>query len=294
MEIPEQIYVVGFPKSGNTWLTRLLADALQAPVHSHSVRGVLEVASEINQHLSLSSDPAFKVMKNHFLPEVFFEEINHSPKKIAYIYRDFRDILVSAFFYFKYKGDEADARMRDVLSLLSLLSSQGPGALYRHYCVRRRMLAYVRTFCQEGVKDDFGTWQGHISAWKTIKDQRSDIKLAFISYEELLNNTASTLLHLFKMLKLPQPNDEKLEEVIGRQSFERLKKRYQNMPSDVDVPYGKEFNVSFLRKGVAGDWKNFISKNMGRIIEKHTGEMLSIMGYESNPHWYESLPSSLF
>ena len=242
---PEPIYVVGFPKSGNTWLTRLLADVLKSPVRSGVMRESVEVASEINQQLSLPSNSAYEVMKIHFMPKYFFTEVDSSPRRIAYIYRDFRDVFVSAFFYFKYKGDDADARMKDIPALLSLLISEGPGALYRYYCIRRKMLAYARSFCQEGVKEEFGTWHGHIRAWQNINDQRSDIMFAFISYEELLDNTAFTLLRLFNALELPQPSGEGLGEAIERQSFKGLKNRFQNLSDDADIPLGKNLTWNF-------------------------------------------------
>lgn len=293
MTSPEQIYVVGFPKSGNTWLTRLLADVLKSPVRSGAMRGSLEVASEINQQLSLPSDSAYEVMKIHFMPKYFFTEVDSSPRRIAYIYRDFRDVFVSAFFYFKFKGNETDAQMKDVSSLLSLLMSQGLGAFYRHYCIRRRMLAYARSFCQQGVKEEFGTWQEHICEWRQIHKQQPDIRFAFISYEELLHDTASALSQLLTELRLPQLSEDKLENSVNRQSFKNLKNHFHNLSDDANVPFGKEFNVKFLRKGVSGDWKRFISNKMGSIIDKYCGEMLYTLGYESNIHWYDDLPFSL-
>lgn len=41
MSDPTVIWVVGYPKSGNTWLARLLGDALNSPVTSYPSLGAL-------------------------------------------------------------------------------------------------------------------------------------------------------------------------------------------------------------------------------------------------------------
>ncbi len=288
LSMPEPIYVVGFPKSGNTWLTRLLADILQVPV-----RGETEIATEINQHLSLSENSRHEIWKIHFLPAYFYEKIDPSPRRIVYIYRDFRDVLVSSFFYFVHRGDDEDAEIMDLSTLLRLLI-QSPKTLNRYYQLRKRMLGFVKDFCENGRKKDFGTWQDHIQAWQHVNAKHADMIFASISYEDLLKNSSNALLSLLDELGLPKPDNETLVKSIERQSFDNLKTHLKNLPDDVDIPHGKDFNVKFLRKGVAGDWKRFLSKRMGRVVARYQGEMLSMLEYETDSHWYKDLPSMVF
>lgn len=283
----EPISIVGFPKSGNTWLTRLLADVLDIPVCLGAMRGNAEIATEINRHLSLLTNKKFDVRKEHFRPAILFERVDEVPTRIVYIYRDFRDVVVSSFFY-KNRCEETDVRMRSFASLLLR-----PRALLRHWRCRRRLFKHVEKLSIDGWGETVGTWSQHIAEWHDARTQRSDTKFVFVSYEELLNNTCSTVLRIVHKLNLPRPSDERLQNAVERQSFAALKEHFQKLPDDADVPLGKDFNVKFLRKGASGDWKNFLSPRMEWIIQKHHGEMLFKLGYESDPHWYKNIESDV-
>ena len=284
----EPIYVIGFPKSGNTWLVRLLADALQARVRSHVMRGSPELAAEINERLGLPTDTKCTIAKIHFLPAMFLEEIDQTPKRIAYIYRDFRDVAVSAYFYFN-NCNEADMQLSDFFSLLA----RGPWSLFNYHRNRKKMVSYIENLCRgnlEWFREFTGTWSQHINEWRDMMTQRSDVRFIFVSYEELLDDTASTLLQIIQQLALPEPSAARLHCAIERQSLQALKRHFQEIPSRANIPFTKEFNLKFLRKGKSGDWRNFLSSQMGQIIQKHQGEMLFDLGYETDPTWYERIP----
>ncbi len=284
----EPIYVVGFPKSGNTWLVRLLADVLRAPVRSGVMKGGVEIASDINKELSLSiEDALYEIQKIHFLPPFFFKEIEEEPKQIVYIYRDIRDVAVSAFFYFRYKGNEDDVRTASFSSVIS----RTPRSAFGYYHNRIRMLHYVKLLCMNGLnghEKEFGTWSQHLAEWRDVS-KRSNVNMAFISYEQLLNDTASAISLIINQLNLPNQFIERIQGAVARQSLKTQKRNLQKRPDNAEITFGKEFNLNFLRKGVSGDWKNFLSQRMGRIIHKYHGKMLFELGYESDPHWYEKI-----
>lgn len=281
----DPVYVIGFPKSGNTWLTRLLADALQAPVWSGVMRGSKELASEINSSLVPAEGASYKIAKVHWLPEVFFREIDDSPTYIVYLYRDFRDVVISAFFYWN-KCKEASVRKKGKVELLSK-----PHLLPVYLRNRRKLRRYVELFCVHGIAGEaetsISTWSQHIDAWQhAIPEETERI---FVSYEQLLHSTHSTLATILDELSLRKPSDKQIKSAVRRQSFDALKKHFRNLPDDAEIPFGKTFNQKFLRKGASGDWKNFLSREMGEIIQRYHGAMLWELGYESDPHWYRAL-----
>ncbi len=47
------------------------------------------------------------------------------------------------------------------------------------------------------------------------------------------------------------------------------------------------------RKGIAGDWKNYFTKQDGILFHQIAGEELSQFGYETSDAWIEQLPDSL-
>lgn len=86
------IYVVGAPKSGNTWISRLLGDALNSPI-----------GGAIHPRSGTRSKPlASEGEKRHgdyiIYPEhMAFDWSDGST--VVYIYRDPRDVIVSAYYY---------------------------------------------------------------------------------------------------------------------------------------------------------------------------------------------------
>jgi hypothetical protein len=281
----EPIYVIGFPKSGNTWLTRLLADALQARVSLHPMGGSLEPASEINERLALAPDTMLTIAKVHFLPAMFIEEIDADPKRIVYIYRDFRDVVVSAFFYFN-THNEADVRIANFFSVLA----RGPRSVLSYYRSRKKLAGYVEDLCRGDLKwfkEFASTWSQHITAWRDVLTQGSDIRFILVTYEQLLQDTASTLSKIIQEFGLTEVSAAQLETAIERQSLPALRKHFQELPNDAEIPHGKELNLKLLRKGISGDWKNFLSPSMAQIIHKYHGDLLLKLGYESDPYWYE-------
>lgn len=82
------IWVQGFPRSGNTWLARLLGDALNSPVFSGDPRGFGANADE-----GFDRPGPFVIRQRHIRDQPYDGEI-------AYILRDPRDIAISRSLYF--------------------------------------------------------------------------------------------------------------------------------------------------------------------------------------------------
>lgn len=280
----EPIYVVGFPKSGNTWLARLMADVLQVPVLSGVMRGGPEIASEINKTISSQDQYKFNIQKIHFEPEVFFNEIDSEPKRIIYIYRDFRDVVISAFFYFKWgMNGEAGVRKENLSNLL-----KKPINALRYFINRRKLLKFIKSFSLSGL-ENIGNWSQHIAKWQGVSEKRPEINMIFVSYEELLKDTENITSQILDELELPNPSSKELADAVQRQSFASTKERLEKITDDAEIPFGKEFNVKFLRKGLTGDWRNFLSPQMGKFINNCHDEMLFDLGYVDDQHWYKKL-----
>src|SRR5687768_13824154 len=88
----EDVFIVGYPKSGNTWLQNL-AGAV--------VYGVLpEFAPPALMHLELVPDVHQKQFYKRYSTPMFFKS-HHLPRpeyrKVVYVLRDGRDVMVSYF-----------------------------------------------------------------------------------------------------------------------------------------------------------------------------------------------------
>jgi hypothetical protein len=87
----EVVWVVGCPKSGNTWLTRLVAEALDSPSGDSNKVSLPPSAEGFNR------PGKYYVFHEHLMRRRYVPAEN----KVIFIIRDLRDVIVSAKYYWK-------------------------------------------------------------------------------------------------------------------------------------------------------------------------------------------------
>ena len=286
----QSIFIIGFPKSGNTWLTRLIADSLRMRVGSGMrVDDDFEIATSVNTQLGLPGVTDFTIRKTHFLPEVLKKVREEDMNKGVYIYRDFRDIVISSFFYKYGVNFEKDLQKRKKNLLgKSLALARKMFYVSKGINLNELLLEHTITISKAWA-DDVGSWSLHIHTWVDFNNNNSQKDIVFVSYEDLLSNTLKMIKEIINGLKIPMPSDEHLQDAITRQSIEQQKKYFESIPHKIDIPQGKDYNIKFFRKGIAGDWKDYFTQEMGEIVEHYHGEMLRRFGYVQNKRWYQDI-----
>ena len=84
------IVVIGYPKSGNIWMVRLLADVLKYKVLATGNVEKDHIASDVNNQLTALSDH-YLITKQHELPG----KLSPQAACCVYMIRDVRDVLTS-------------------------------------------------------------------------------------------------------------------------------------------------------------------------------------------------------
>lgn len=91
----QEVLVVRYPKSGNTWLTRLVAELISCPVKGFFGQpNNPEIAIEGSNRQS-----NYIVFKGHQTFHKVCQKIQH--KHLIYIVRDVRDVAISGANFFK-------------------------------------------------------------------------------------------------------------------------------------------------------------------------------------------------
>jgi Sulfotransferase domain len=103
-----------------------------------------------------------------------------------------------------------------------------------------------------------------------------------LRYEDFLSNPEQQLIRAIRFLDRPV-DLEKIREAVEINSFtNQTKLRYGEERTS-----GVADNTRFVRKGVAGDWKNHFNERSCRLLEKLEGPTLRRLGYESSPDWID-------
>lgn len=132
----DPVVIAGYPKSGNTWLCRLVAEILDCPVGGYAgIPDPAEIAIEGQERKSSQ----YVLKSHHVLPT--YDRLSHANLKILCVVRDPRDVAVSGMHYCFEGYDDASARM-----LATMIEDQNG-----HYWKYRSWSSYVDEYRSAGI-----------------------------------------------------------------------------------------------------------------------------------------------
>lgn len=232
------VFIAAYPKSGSTFLTRLVGDILASPTGGcMPEQDGKEIATE-----GQDRPGPYIVRKGHY---VLIDDggpgpIVPAPHRLAwqrlvdepviFLVRDPRDICVS-------------------------------GAYHWHTTPARFLLRMAR-----GDVARCGRWDEYVSNWLDVIGQ---VNGAIVQYERLLGSYAAAYLwERLAGLGLAAAND--ICQSLERQSFAARS-------AGLDEAGMRRNN---MRRGVAGDWRNYFTPAMNERIWGEFGRVMERLGYE--------------
>lgn len=241
-------YVCEYPKSGGTWLAKMIADYLQIPFPRNSIFPIGHQA----------------VIQNHWRYDPRF-------RRAAYLYRDGRDVLTSFFFHrlrvARRTSHPASDKVRRHLTALF-------GHEYEERPVRYLLSRFVDHELRRPSMGSRLSWSRHVTEWYA-PDERPH--LAYLRYEDLLADAPTTLATTLERLTGEPADRDRVSSSVERFSMQAQTGR---------LP-GQEDTESHIRKGIVGDWKNHFTRECAEIFHHHAGETLILLGYEEDAGWID-------
>lgn len=247
------LFVAGLPKSGTTWLEKMLGSyegfhELMIPeVARYEMRSGGSHDYELPGDMFDRFDDALVLTKMH----VHGSEHNagllaRAGVRYVVLYRDLRDVAVSNFFYVRntpwhpehgrYKGIGVDEGLRVFAS--------------------RTLPAYER-------------W---VRSWHENRDPENSL---IIRYEDLLEDDAGVLGRVAGLFGLDDSR-ETIERIACANSFGAMSGGRST---------GESNEHAFARKGVAGDWVNHFDEETRLLYKELIGQFLIDFGYEQTMDW---------
>lgn len=249
------LYVAGYPKSGSTWLTWLLGDLLDSPTGgSTPAQDAIEIACE-----GAERSGQYLIRKGHYVLTTEGDRAVPEPHKLNPDHLDGAPVV----FIVRDPRDivvSAAHYYRQPVDEIILWMAEGRGSL--------RAL---------------GPYADYLEKWLYFLKACGG---ALVKYEELADDPVWPLYFLCKTLAIFPVHD--YLQVAARQSF-AARQAVVEQRGDA-MPMGKEFNQHFLRKGVAGDWRNVLNRAQGARMQELFGGTMSFLGYVDEINWWEALP----
>lgn len=238
----------GLPHKRQKKLVNAFIRALQKQELKYS--GKKHLVDKITPYLNTSED-VIRQISYHF------------PKsKIIYLVRDGRDVLTSGVFHWfnKQKADET-------LSDFELIRRQ-------HFSGDTSK-PLDRFFQDKEIAQWANEWAQPL---RTIESAQQAHEVKIVAYEDLLHDTKKALKDCLDFLNI-KASDTDLEECVEKASFKNM--------SDGRVR-GEADAKGHVRKGIAGDWKNYFTKADAKLFDSIAGDLLVKFGYEKDNLWIEN------
>lgn len=191
------IILLSYPRSGNTWTRYLLADLI---LQSHGFETTTDLpinfaniipttySQDISKEIDSSLNLPYRIVKSHHFQDL-------GSRKCIYVFRRAEDVLCSYYHFVSAKKNP-------------LIEAQFmPVFYYRNISVDE--------FCQKNIQ----TWKRHVGKiLKKLKDNPE--KIALVCYEDLHKKTPETLRCLASFLGL-SVNDAAIERAIENHAFNK-------------------------------------------------------------------------
>nr|NIQ13061.1 hypothetical protein [Candidatus Dadabacteria bacterium] len=113
------------------------------------------------------------------------------------------------------------------------------------------------------------SWSDFVNRWHGRKD------VVYASYERLVENTSDELARIIFDLCNKKLSKDLCKMIAEKYSFKEQTGREP----------GEEDKSSFTRKGIAGDWVNYFSKDACIVFNQYAGEELIKLGYVQDDSW---------
>jgi len=251
MNEKKNIVVCGYPKSGTTWLSRLIAELVECPLQGNleSPEGVQEGLERISEYACYKSHHTYETLVSGELDDYY---------KAVYIVRDPRDVAISAAHHFRVRHFSLPGRNRLVSTLKRCGNRVAPQFL------RRKRLIQAVLYGDSSISYWLGTpWRDHYGSFS-----RSN-KL-ILKYEDLLDHPVQSCNKLLSYLGISKSNDS-VTQAIDTQSFQNKRDRLKS--------HGMMSEYAFLRRGGYEYWRHELSRKENRLFIDELGPELAALSY---------------
>jgi len=245
--LPGDVFIVSYPKSGNTWTRFLVGNLIyqDEPVNFANVESRLP-SLYVHSDRKLGKLP--RILKSHdcFDPRY---------KTVIYIVRDPRDVLVSAYHY--------------AIKL---------GIVPKNWRIEQFVPALLDGSFDSGllVNPRWGSWYDNVASWLSMKDNR---KFLLLRYEDMLDNPERELVKVADFLSL-EPTPERLTRAVRLSSADHMRELEKAQAAEWSLTKNTRPDLALVRKARAGTWRSELPPQAVADIETAWGSLMRTLGYE--------------
>jgi len=254
----DDVFLVSYPSSGNTWVRFILGNLLH-PDDPVTFSNIESRIPEIyfNSDRVLRQFPRPRVLKSHecFQP--------HYPR-VIYIVRDPRDVAVSSYHH--------NVKARNIPDSYSISS-------------------FLPRFIAAEFDPKFGSWRDNALSWIALR--KNDPRFLLLRYEDLKANPVLVLSRVVTFLERGSfrninSSPEALRRAVELSSPERMRALEKQEAGSWVLTKDTRSDKPFVRSAISGGWKSQLSGESVVCIESAWGDLMQALGYDLTSQSEES------
>lgn len=241
---PDDVFLVSYPKSGNTWTRFLIANLVYPERHPDfsNINDLLpDVEVMAKRNLERAARPRLLKSHQYFDPRY---------PKVIYIVRDPRDVVLSEYYF----------------------------------DIKRRAIAddypkpqFVSRFVRGELNHPYGTWGEHAASW--FYTRRGDPRFLLVKYEALQSQAMDEMERIANFLGIAAA-PERLALAIEQSSADRMRELEKKQAHLWSSTRETRKDKPFVRSAKSGGWKAELSESSVAEIESAWGGLMREIGYE--------------
>jgi len=244
---PDDIFIVSYPRSGNTWARFLIGNLVYQddPITFANVESrIPEIYLFPDRVLRALDRP--RILKSH-------ESFDPRYQRIIYIVRDPRDVAVS----------------------------------YYHYAIKRKSISQdypIEKFVPRFIAAEFdiqwgwaASWIDHVRSWTAMREGQRNFVL--LRYEDMLARTELELARVASLLDL-EATPERLRTAVELSSADHMRALEKRQSHHWALTRSTRQDKPFVRAASAGGWKSELSPRSVAEIESAWGAAVQNLGYK--------------
>jgi hypothetical protein len=240
---PDDVFIVSYPKSGNTW-TRFLVANLAYP---HEQVNFANINRLIPDPEALSKREMTRLPRPRYIKSHQYFDPRY--QKIVYVVRDPRDVALSQYHFHRKRRLVED------------------GAPVEQFITR-----FVA-----GGTSPYASWGENVGGWLATRHGRPGFLL--LRYEDMMAHPTQELAKLAFFLGI-EADVPQLEQVVARSSADQMRKLEQQQAHLWSSTRNTRQDVPFVRVAKAGGWKSGLSDASVAEIEGAWGHLMQFLGYD--------------
>jgi len=271
--LPDDIFLVSYPRSGNTWVRFLLGNLLNPdePITFNNLeRKVPNIYGASKR--TFKRIPRPRLIKSH-------ECFDPRYRRVIYIVRDPRDVAVSAYHYGR-KMRLIDYALPIETFVTSTFMQTGQHFGTWGDSVGSWLVNPGNIFQISRIKDGFlgitASWGENVMSWLGARGH--DRKFLLLRYEDLLDDTPEELAKVSEFLALGASPD-RIARAVALSSAENMRKLEVTQSSEWYATKEGRKDIPFVRVAKSAQWKRSLPASSVAEIEAAWGPVMELLGY---------------